>query len=149
MSAGFEFRTTWDVPCGRRQLWKHLDALVDSDDPMIWWPSVQVTESRPGRVSLRTRSAFGYHLNFRLTDLVLLEPDEMRFAADGDLAGRGVVTFVDDGPGRTSMLIDWQVSMVRPWMRRTSWLLRPVFTVAHRLVMREGERRFAGWLRDA
>lgn len=138
------------MPCGRRELWQHLDALVASHDPMIWWPSVQVTESIPGRwVSLRTRSRFGYHLNFCLTDLVFEEPDEMRFAAEGDLVGRGVVNFSDEGPERTSMLIDWQVSAVRPWMRRTNWLLRPVFAVAHRFVMREGERRFAAWLAGA
>lgn len=141
--------TTWVVPCGRGELWRHVEALVESDDPMIWWPSVQVTASVPGRVSLRTRSSFGYHLNFCLVDLVLDEPDEMRFAADGDLAGRGVVRFAADTPESTTMRIDWQVSAVRPWMRRTSWLLRPVFTLAHRLVMREGERRFSSWVRDA
>ena len=116
---------------------------------MIWWPSVQVTESVPGKVTLRTRSRFGYHLDFWLTDLVLDEPDQMRFAADGDLAGRGLVTFTSARPLSTAMLIDWQVSTVRPWMRRSSWLLRPVFLLGHRLVMREGERRFAAWVETA
>ncbi len=137
------------MPCGRRELWPHVESLVASDDPMIWWPSVQVISSIPGRVALRTRSSFGYHLNFCLLDLVLEEPNEMRFAAEGDLVGRGVVTFADVGPDRTAMLIDWQVSAVRPWMRRTSWLLRPIFTVAHHVVMREGERRFSAWVHDA
>lgn len=122
---------------------------MESDDPMIWWPSVRVVTAVPGRVALRARSNFGYHLSFCLLDLVLQEPDQMRFAAEGDLVGRGVVTFADVGPDRTAMLIDWQVSAVRPWMRRTSWLLRPIFTVAHHLVMREGERRFSAWVRDA
>lgn len=115
---------------------------------MIWWPSVHATESIPGRLSLRARSRFGYSLDFRLTHLKLEQPERMRFAAEGDLAGHGVIMFEDRGPAQTAMLIDWQVDTSRAWMRRTSWLLRPVFTLAHHRIMHEGERRFAGWVID-
>lgn len=145
-AAGFRFESVWDVPCSRGQLWRHLERLLESDDPMTWWPSVQVTESIPGRLALRTHSRFGYRLDFCLTDLVLQEPERMTFAAEGDLAGRGQVSFAARGTDAAAMLIDWRVEASRPWMRRTSWILRPVFTLAHRLVMREGQRRFAHWV---
>jgi hypothetical protein len=140
------FLSRWTVACGRQELWDALEALLATDDPMVWWPSVQVTGYDGDVMRLRAASGLGYVVTFTLSDLVADRPDRLTFAAAGDLRGRGVVSFVDLGPACSAMDIDWRVATDRPWMRRTGWLLRPVFTVGHHLVMRRGERHFARWL---
>jgi hypothetical protein len=146
VSADYVLRSRWRVQRSRQSLWDVLEALLATDDPLPWWPAVEVLGYDGDDLRLRASSHLGYALKFTLSDLRSHPPDRLTFRADGDLSGRGEVAFVDDGPSGSALEIDWRVDTSRPWMRRTSWLLRPVFVLGHHLVMRQGERRLNAWL---
>lgn len=147
MNSNYEFQSRWNVACSRASLWDELEALLASDDPMAWWRSVEVVDYDGRNLSVRAASRFGYRLAFQLNTLQLSRPERLSFNSAGDLRGAGEVTFVDGGDGRTSaMIIDWRVATDRRWMRLTGWLLRPVFTAGHHLIMRQGAKNLNAWL---
>ncbi|MRJ77397.1 hypothetical protein GEV29_12690 [Aeromicrobium sp. SMF47] len=146
MSSEYVLVSHWSVARSREDLWDVLDEWLATDDPMVWWPSVH-TESYDGsRLRLRARSVLGYALRFSLDDLVRQRPETLSFTSDGDLRGRGIVTFVELGPSSSRMDIDWRVAVDRRWMRLTGWFLRPAFVAGHHLIMRQGERNLRRWL---
>ncbi|MCW2751638.1 MAG: hypothetical protein JWR83_2748 [Aeromicrobium sp.] len=147
MNSEYEFRSRWLIGRSRESLWDVLESLLASDNPMPWWPSVQVTSYDKHSLDLRARSRLGYALKFRLSDLRSVRPTQLTFASHGELRGTGLVTFDDLGPLESAMDIDWRVSTDKAWMRRTTWLLRPVFVLGHNLVMRQGEKQLNAWLR--
>lgn len=146
MSADYAFVSQWTVARSRESLWDVLEKLLATDDPMIWWPSVQVRNYDGETMTVRAASAFGYALTFSMTDLDVRRPDRLTFAANGDLRGTGVVTFVEADAETSVMEIDWRVVADRRWMRWSGWLLRPLFTAGHTLIMRQGERHLNTWL---
>lgn len=148
MNSEYAFGSRWLVERSRDSLWDALEALLASEDPMPWWPSVQVTAYDGSSLDLRATSRLGYALTFRLHDLETVRPTQLTFASAGELHGSGTVTFDDLGRHSSAMNIDWRVSTDKPWMRRTSWLLRPMFVLGHHLVMRQGEKHLNAWLRD-
>jgi hypothetical protein len=148
MNSDYEFRSRWQIVRSRESLWDALEGLLASEDPMPWWPSVQVTAYDGHSVDLRARSRLGYALTFRLSHLETDRPTKLTFASDGELRGAGTVRFEDLGPQESAMDIDWLVSTDKAWMRWTTWLLRPVFVLGHHLVMRQGEKHLNAWLRE-
>ncbi|MCW2831732.1 MAG: hypothetical protein JWP31_2424 [Aeromicrobium sp.] len=146
MTSSYVLVSRWEIACSRAELWDALEALLETPDPMVWWPSVTVNDYRDGELALQAASGLGYTVRFRLMHLQTRRPDSMTFTADGDLRGRGEVAFVDQGPAASVMEIDWRVVADRPWMRWTGWVLRPVFVAGHHLVMRRGERHLNAWL---
>lgn len=144
--SAFDLVSRWSLPAARDVVWDAVDELLASDDPLAWWPSLRVDDYDGSVVRVQVRSAFGYRLRFTLTDLQASPPHALTFAATGDLRGRGRATFTDAGPRRCEVLIEWNVDTRRRWMRRTGWLLRPVFVAGHHLVMRQGRRHLTAWL---
>ena len=136
----------WRVDRGREALWDVLEALLATSDPLPWWPSVQVTAYDGDNLDLRAASGLGYAVTFRLADLDVHRPDRLTFTSDGDLRGRGEITFRELTAGTSVMDIDWRVATDRRWMRWTAWLLRPVFVAGHHIVMRQGEKHLNEWL---
>lgn len=147
MNSEYAFRSRWLIGRSRESLWDAVELLLASDDPMPWWPSVQVTAYDGSSLDLRAASRLGYALKFRLSDLKTARPTQLAFASAGELRGVGTVTFDDLGPHDSAMNIDWRVCTGKAWMRRTSWLLRPVFVMGHHLVMHQGEKHLNAWLR--
>lgn len=147
MNSEYVLHSRWRVACGRESLWDALESLLASDDPMAWWPAMDVASYDGADIEVRASSHFGYSLTFSLTRLQKYRPDRLTFASVGDLRGTAEVTFVDLGASESAMDIDWRVSTDRRWMRRTAWLLRPVFVSGHHLVMRQGEQHLNAWLR--
>jgi hypothetical protein len=145
MNSAYEFRSRWHVGHSRESLWDSLEALLATDNPIPWWPSVQVTYYDGDDLELRAASHLGYALTFRLADLESYRPDRLTFTSSGDLRGTGEVTFVDLG-ARSAMDIDWHVATDRRWMRWSTWVLRPVFVAGHHLIMRQGEKHLNAWL---
>ena len=136
MNSDYVFHSRWEVPLDRDALWDRVEQLLSDDDPMVWWESVEVTDYDGHDLALRAASRFGYRLAFQLKGLELRRPGHLTFRAEGDLRGNGQVTFVDGADGRScAMEIDWRVVTDRRWMRRTGWLLRPVFVAGHHLIM--------------
>lgn len=146
VTSDYAFASRWTVARSRESLWDVLETLLDTDDPMVWWPSVHVEQYDGSSMSLRADSPFGYSLRFDVADLRAQRPDQLTFIAHGDLRGNGVVQFVAAGQATCHLDIDWKVSLDRVWMRRTSWLLRPLFRAGHSLIMRQGQRRLNRWL---
>ncbi|MEO6473202.1 MAG: hypothetical protein ABIR57_14475 [Aeromicrobium sp.] len=142
----YEFRSRWEIPTSRDDLWDAIEVLLASDNPMPWWTAVSVLDYRGGDLLLRAKSHIGYTLEFRLNDLVATRPETMTFDSDGDLRGSGNLSFVDIDADRSAIDIHWHVGVDRAWMKATSWILRPVFTLGHHLVMNQGERKFNSWL---
>ncbi|WP_121794559.1 hypothetical protein [Aeromicrobium phragmitis] len=145
----YEFRSRWELPVDRAHLWNVVETSLAADDPLPWWNLVQVVGRDDGALHLMARSGLGYRLRFTIDDLRLRRPGQMTFTSTGDLVGRAVLRFVPVGRRRTVLLIDWHVEVTRPWMRRTDVVLRPVFSAAHAVVMRRGERRLRRWLGES
>lgn len=149
MSADYAFVSRWTVARSRESLWDVLEDLLATDDPMPWWPAVQVQSYDGTSMTVRAASAFGYALTFSMTDLDVRRPDRLTFQANGDLRGSGAVTFVDADATSCVMEIDWRVVTDRRWMRLTGWFLRPIFRAGHTLIMRQGEKHLNTWLAKA
>lgn len=146
MNSDYVLVSRWKVDRGREVLWDVLEGLLETPDPLPWWPSVQVTAYDGDNLDLRAASGLGYAVTFRLANLQSHRPDRLAFTSEGDLRGRGEVTFVELTGDSSAMDIDWRVATDRRWMRWTAWILRPVFVVGHHIVMRQGERHLNAWL---
>jgi hypothetical protein len=147
MNSEYVLVSRWRVGRGREALWDVLEALLDTPDPLPWWPSVQVTAYDGDNLDLRAASGLGYAVTFRLANLESRRPDRLAFTSEGDLRGRGEITFVELTDDTSEMDIDWRVATDRRWMRWTAWILRPVFVTGHHIVMRQGEKHLNEWLR--
>lgn len=146
MTRAYEFRSDWDVAVPPAQLWRTLEQLLETDDPMPWWNAVTVTAHRGEEIDLVARSAFGYRLRFTVHELDLRPLETMAFRSRGDLEGHALLVFAPASAGRTRLTIDWHVDATPAWMVRGQRVLRPLFVLAHDLVMRSGERRLNRWL---
>jgi len=113
-----------------------------------WWPSVylDVREVAPGdergvgrTVELFTKGWLPYTLRWRFTITDSNRPHGLALAASGDFVGRGVWSFVQDGPC-VRITYDWRITAEKPLLRRLSFLLKPLFAANHRWAMRMGER---------
>jgi hypothetical protein len=71
--------------------------------------------------------------------VVELHPDGFTIEATGDFAGRGVWTFVQEGPW-VRLTYDWRVRAGKPLLRYLSFLLKPIFSANHRWAMAQGEK---------
>jgi hypothetical protein len=140
----YHFVTRWRVAgtCG-----EIADVLGDPLSLPRWWPSVYLTVDElapPGpdgtgrRVRLLTKGWLPYTLRW---DLVVVEshyPTGTTIEASGDLRGRGVWTFNQNG-AFVDITYDWRVEAEKPLLRTFSGLLRPLFEANHRWAMAQGE----------
>jgi hypothetical protein len=58
--------------------------------------------------------------------------------AIGDFVGRGVWTFLQDGP-IVNVTYDWRIRAEKPLLKTLSPVLRPMFEANHRWAMAQGE----------
>ncbi|WP_146362126.1 hypothetical protein [Arthrobacter yangruifuii] len=114
-------------------------------------------------VRLQFQAAPGYRLSVTIHPTRALRPRSIEFDAGGDLAGTGRIRLfpvsspapampagtagaqprIETRPRMetvTRMEIDWRVMPTRRWMQVLTPVARPVFTAAHALLMRRGER---------
>lgn len=140
----YHFVTRWSVPgsCG-----EVADVLGDPLALPRWWPSVYLRVDQlepPGpdgvgrRVRLHTKGWLPYTLTWELVTVEQFYPNRIVLDAFGDFVGRGVWTFVQDGPNVTA-IYDWRIRAEKPLLQRLSWILRPVFEANHRWAMAQGE----------
>lgn len=146
MNSDYVLVSRWRVHRDRESLWDVLEALLETSDPLPWWPSVQVTAYDGDNLDLRAASGLGYSVTFRLANLQSSRPERLSFTSEGDLRGSGEVRFLELTADSSEMDIDWRVATDRRWMRWTAWILRPVFVVGHHIVMRQGEKHLNAWL---
>jgi hypothetical protein len=145
MNHDYAFRSRWRVAgtCG-----EVADVLGDPIALTRWWPSVYlaVDELQPPderglgrRVRLLTRGWLPYTLRWEFEVVESRYPSGFTLVATGDLHGRGVWTFEQDGPF-VVLTYDWRLSAEKPLLRNLSFLLKPVFEANHRWAMTQGEQ---------
>ena len=142
----YAFVSEWEADASAAQCWALLERAL-RPGPVPWWPAVRVDAvpeplAPGGNIALTVRSPVGYRLHVGLTLTAVSPPRALAATSGGDLVGRGSLD-IADRPGGARLTWTWQVEVRRPWMRRASPVLRPVFEAAHRTVMRRGERGFA------
>jgi hypothetical protein len=145
MSNDYHFVTRWRVAATRDEV---VAVLRDARDLPRWWPSVYLSVSvvsegdadGVGRVvDLWTKGWLPYTLRWRFTTVRDAGVSGFTLRAEGDFAGRGTWTFVQDG-GHVNAYYDWRITAEKPLLRRLTWLLRPAFSANHRWAMRKGEQ---------
>lgn len=142
-SNDYHFITHWRVESTIKEV---TDIIGDAADLVRWWPSVylDVQVLEPGDenglgkvVSLYTKGWLPYTLrwDFRVT---AVREDGFTLQASGDFDGRGIWTFVQDGPW-VNITYDWRISAEKPLLRYFSFLIKPIFAANHHWAMAKGE----------
>jgi hypothetical protein len=139
----YHFITHWRVESTVDEVSKILDNPLAL---MRWWPSVYLDvkvvepgeESGLGRVvSLYTKGWLPYTLrwDFRVTEV---RKDGFTLVAWGDFDGRGIWTFMQDGPW-VNIIYDWKIKAEKPLLRYFSFIMKPIFSANHHWAMAKGE----------
>jgi hypothetical protein len=147
----YRFLTTWHLRAGAQEI---TDVLSDAAELPRWWPSVYLAatvldpgdEKGVGReVDLLTTGWLPYTLRWRFRVTSSDAPRTFALEASGDFVGRGVWTLTEergaddpDGP-LTRVEYDWRVEARKELLRRSSFLLKPLFAANHRWAMARGE----------
>jgi hypothetical protein len=122
------------------------DVIGDVESLPRWWPSVyldvQVVE--PGGehgvgkvVSLYTKGWLPYTLRWQFRVAESRYPYGSTIQALGDLDGRGVWTFKQDGVF-VDITYDWRIRARKPLINALSFLLKPLFAFNHQWAMARG-----------
>jgi len=140
----YQFIDRWRVEADVREV---ADILEDALSLPRWWGSVyfEVKQLEPGGehgvgrlISLRAGGWLPYTLriNFRTTESRY--PYGFSMEATGDLEGRGVWTFEQEGRF-ANVTYDWTIRANKRIIEVFSFLLKPVFRSNHNWTMRRGE----------
>ena len=123
------------------------DVLKDVADLRRWWPAtyleVQVLEEGDAEgvgklVQLHTKGYLPYSLRWQFRVKESRYPHGFTLEALGDLQGRGIWTFTQDGL-LVDITYDWKVRALKPVVRALSLVLRPLLASNHQYAMRRGE----------
>jgi hypothetical protein len=140
----YQFITSWHVQSTSEEIW---DILANGPDLARWWPSVylDVCEIQPEGtsdaekiISLYTKGWLPYTLRWQFRVTESRYPHTFTLQAWGDLTGRGIWTFEQDGDW-VNITYDWKVRGDKPLFRYFSFLLKPIFSANHRWAMARGE----------
>jgi hypothetical protein len=141
----YHFVTVWRVPGTCEQV---AQIIGNARDLSRWWPSVylDVIELEPGGpdgtgkvVSLYTKGWLPYTLRWQFQVTESRPPHGFRLEAWGDLTGRGIWEFEQDGD-HVRITYDWLVRGDKPLFRYFSFVLKPAFSANHHWAMRQGEQ---------
>ena len=144
MASDYHFITHWRVEGDIREV---SEVLQNARDLPRWWPSVylRVDVLEPGdergigrRVRLHTRGRLPYTLRWEFRVTESRAPHGFTLEASGDLVGRGIWSFMQDG-GSVDIRYDWRIQAEKPLLRYLTFFLRPAFAANHRWAMARGE----------
>ena len=123
------------------------DILEDAESLPRWWGSVyfEVKEIEPGGehgvgklIGLRAGGWLPYTLRINFRTIESRYPNGFSMDASGDLEGRGIWTFEQDGPF-VNVTYDWTIRANKPIVGKLSFLLKPIFRANHNWTMSRGE----------
>jgi hypothetical protein len=148
----YRFNEHWNIPgFTPQEVWQ---VVVDATKLPEWWRGVyqEVEVLSPEEISpeggwlrARARGLLPYQLRFML-EPVVLDPDGIiEVRAYGDFKGIWRATF-SPTPTGTRIDIDWRVTVSKPVIRFTGWLLKPLFAWNHRWTMPRGEAGLLAYL---
>ncbi len=140
----YHFVDRWRVAGDVREV---ADILEDALSLPQWWGSVyfDVTEVEAGvehgigkLISLRAGGWLPYTLRINFRTVESRYPHGFSMDASGDLEGKGIWTFAQDG-GFVNVTYDWTIQANKPIIQKLSFLLKPIFRSNHNWTMRRGE----------
>ena len=143
-SNDYHFVDRWRVEGDVREV---ADIIEDALSLPRWWPSVyfNVKEVEPGGehgigrlICLRAGGWLPYTLRINFRTVESRYPHGLSMDATGDLEGKGVWTFEQDGPF-VNVTYDWTIRANKPIIEKFSFLLRPIFRSNHNWTMKRGE----------
>jgi hypothetical protein len=145
MSANdYHFIDHWRVKATVQEV---ADIIEDAQSLSTWWPSVyfEVREIEPGGqggvgklISLRAGGWLPYTLQIKFRTTESRYPHGFSMDASGDLEGKGIWTFEQDGPF-VNVTYDWTIRANKPIIDKLSFLLKPIFRSNHNWTMKRGE----------
>lgn len=138
----YQLSSHWHVDAPVVSVW---NALLDVPRWTTWWSYVLAVETlQPGDargIDAVHRLTWGttvpHQLSFTMRRTVVQAPWRMEAVLEGDVNGTGRWV-LQEKPGGTEVLHDWDVSTASAWMNALSPLLGPMFRWNHGLVMAEG-----------
>jgi len=147
MQKQYSFTTNWRIEAPVEKVW---EAIYQSEEWPDWWTSIRsVKEIRKGNEkgiggiqNFSLVSPMKYQLKFQL---LLTEREDCRLLkgiVSGDLKGVGSWHFAEK-EGITQAVCKWEVATTVGWMNWLSFLLAPVFSYNHKLVMDNGAKCLA------
>jgi hypothetical protein len=143
--AHYRFVTNWRVPNTTKAA--VADVIEDLSSLPDWWPAVYLevksikkgaAHGAGGIAQLHTKGWLPYHLHWQIEIPNVDYPNRIEVRAVGDLTGRGLWQFAQDGDDVT-VRYDWEVDAGKPLLRYGSPILRPIFAANHRWAMACGE----------
>jgi hypothetical protein len=139
----YHFVTYWRIPGTVADV---AEVLRDAPGLARWWPSVylSVTELEPGRpdgldkvVAVHTKGWLPYTLRWQAR-VSEVHTNGYTLEASGDLAGRGIWTFMQDGR-EVLVIYDWKIRADKPLLRNLSFVVKPLLAWNHDWAMARGE----------
>lgn len=140
----YHFIDRWRVEGDVKEV---ADILEDAESLPRWWGSVyfDVKEIEPGGehgigrvVGLRAGGWLPYTLRINFRTIESRYPHGFTMDATGDLEGRGIWTFEQEGPF-VNVTYDWTIRANKPIVEKLSFLLKPIFRANHNWTMSRGE----------
>ena len=140
----YHFVDRWRVAGDIKEV---ADILEDATALPRWWGSVyfEVKKLEAGEahgvgnlISLRAGGWLPYTLRIDFRTVESRYPHGFTMEATGDLEGRGIWTFVQDGPV-VNVTYDWMIRANKQIIRTFSFLLKPIFRSNHNWTMKRGE----------
>src|SRR5215831_18212990 len=140
----YQFVDHWRVEGDVKEV---ADILEDALNLPRWWGSTYfaVKEIEPGEehgigklISLHAGGWLPYTLRINFRTIESRYPHGFSMDASGDLEGKGIWTFEQDGP-LVNIAYDWTIKANKPIIEKLSFLLKPIFRSNHNWTMRRGE----------
>lgn len=140
----YHFIDKWRVEGDVKEV---ADIIEDAASLSRWWPSVyfEVSELEPGGeggvgkvISLRAGGWLPYTLRINFRTVSSRYPNGFTMDAFGDLEGKGIWIFEQDGP-YVNVTYDWTIKANKSIIRSLSFLLKPIFRANHNWTMKRGE----------
>ncbi len=144
-ATSYHFITHWQVEATCEEVY---NTLRNTEDLTRWWPAVYLDvavrekgdKNGLGKVvELYTKGWLPYALKwqFRVTDVNSETFSGYALEACGDLVGRGVWSFEQEGK-ICNITYDWKIEATKPILKYFSFVLKPLFSANHLWAMRRG-----------
>jgi hypothetical protein len=140
----YHFVDRWRVEGDVKEV---ADILEDAMSLPRWWGSVyfEVEELEPGGergvgklIRLRAGGWLPYALSIKFRTTESRYPHGFAMDATGDLEGRGIWTFTQEGKF-VEVIYDWTIRANKPIVDKLSFLLKPIFRANHNWTMNRGQ----------
>jgi len=150
----FRFDERWDLPDA--SVAEVYDVLAHGELLPRWWKGVYLDAVKLGdnptpqvgdRLRVRARGFLPYELNFVLEATALEPGRRVQVKTAGDFDGVWTATLSPAGEGTIVDLV-WEVTVLRPILKRFAPLLRPLFAWNHRWTTPRGEAGLSAFLAE-